>query len=155
MEYYIVTRPAFRIVGLRTPLPKDAEEGFALVPQCWAEAGPRLPELLGLSSGEPAGVLGVSTCHRERDNYYYIAVASQQEPPAGMYAEEIPGCTWAVFQGRGRLPEAMQDMQRRIVAEWLPDAGYEWAQAADVEVYLEPPGPGETAFQVWLPVVRR
>lgn len=155
MEYRIITRPAFRVVGLRVPLPKDVEESFAAVPRCWAAAGPRLPELLGLSSGDPAGILGVSTCHREGDNYYYIAVASGREPPEGMYAEEIPGCTWAVFQGRGILPEAMQDLQRRIVTEWLPDAGYEWAPAADVEVYLEPPAGAEAAFQVWLPVVKR
>ena len=97
----------------------------------------------------------MSTCHREKDNYYYIAVASDREPPAGMYTEEIPPCTWAIFQGQGRLPEAMQALQRRIVAEWLPDSGYEWAQAADIEVYLGPPAEAETAFQVWLPVVRR
>lgn len=155
MEYQIVTRPAFRVVGLRVPLWKDVEENFSAVPRCWAEAGPRLPELLTLSSGDPAGILGVSTCHREEENYYYIAVASAQEPPAGMYAEEIPPCTWAVFQGRGRLPEAMQSLQRRIVSQWLPDSGYEWARAADVEVYLEPPGSEETAFQVWLPVAKK
>lgn len=35
MEYQIVTKPAFRIVGPRMPLPTDTEEGFDCVPQFW------------------------------------------------------------------------------------------------------------------------
>ena len=38
------------------------------------------------------------------------------------------------------------------MAEWLPDSGYEWAQAPDVEVYLSEPGAEELQFQVWLPI---
>ena len=155
MEYQIVSRPAFRIVGLRTPLPTDAEEGFLLVPKFWGEAGPHIPELYPLMNSDIPGVLGVSTCHREQDNYYYIAVATQEPAPEGMWAEESPACTWAVFSGIGPMPEAMQSLQKRIVAEWLPESGYEWAQAPDIEVYLSARDAEEPAFQVWLPVAKK
>lgn len=155
MEYQIVTREAFRIIGLRVPLPTEAEESFDMVPKFWAEAGQRIPELLELVDQEPEGILGVSTCHRDKDNFYYIAVSSGQEPPEGMYAEEVPACTWAVFSGSGLIPEAIQELQKRIVSEWLPDSGCEWAQAPDVEVYLTPPGAADSRFQVWLPVVQK
>ena len=64
----------------------------------------------------------------------------------------MPAATWAVFTGTGQQPTAIQELQKRIVAEWLPDSGYEWAQAPDVEVYLSEPGAEEPQFQVWLPV---
>lgn len=152
MEYQIVKREAFRIVGFRTPLPADVEESFQVVPRFWAEIGPRQMELIPLMNGEPAGMLGVSTCGQE-DNRYYIAVASDAPVPNGMHEWIVPAATWAVFTGTGQLPDAMQELQRRIVSEYLPDSGYEWAKAPDIEVYLNRPGE-ESRFQVWLPVTR-
>ena len=153
MEYQIVKREAFRIVGFRTPLPMDVEKSFQVVPKFWAEIGPRQAELFPLMGGEPAGMLGVSTCN-EAENYYYIAVASNAPAPEGMQEWTVPAATWAVFTGTGRLPDAMQELQKRIVTEYLPDSGYEWAKAPDIEVYLNQPGE-ESRFQVWLPVTKR
>lgn len=153
MEYQIVKREAFRIVGFRTPLPTDVEESFQVVPRFWAEVGPRQAELFPLMNGEAAGMLGVSTCGEE-ENSYYIAVASSAPVPEGMHEWMVPAATWAIFNGTGRLPEAMQNLQKRIVSEYLPDSGYEWAKAPDIEVYLNRPGE-ESRFQVWLPVIKR
>jgi len=154
MEYQITKREAFRVVGFRTPIPADVEESFRRVPEFWAETGPRLPELLPLMDGNPAGMLGVSTCEK-KDNYYYIAVASSAPVPEGAEEWTVPAAAWAVFTGKGQMPTAIQDLQKRVVSEWLPDSGYEWAQAPDIEVYLDPPGSTGGRFQVWLPVVRR
>lgn len=153
MEYQIVKREAFRIVGFCTPLPADVEESFQVVPRFWAEVGPRQAELFPLMNGEPAGMLGVSTCGEE-ENSYYIAVASSAPVPEGMHEWMVPAATWAIFNGTGQLPEAMQNLQKRIVSEYLPDSGYEWAKAPDIEVYLNRPGE-ESRFQVWLPVIKR
>lgn len=153
MEYQIVKREAFRIVGFRMRLPMDMEKSFQAVPGFWAETGPRQAELFPLMNGDPAGMLGVSTCNEE-ENYYYIAVASNAPVPEGMYEWTVPAAAWAVFTGTGRLPEAMQELQKRIVTEYLPDSGYEWAKAPDIEVYLNRPGE-ESRFQVWLPVTKR
>ncbi len=142
-------REAFRIVGFRTPLPADVEESSQIVPRFWAEVGPRQAELLPLMNGEAAGMLGVSTCGEE----YYIAVAFGVPVPEGMYEWMVPAATWAIFNGTGRLPEAMQNLQKRIVSKYLPDSGYEWAKAPDSEVYLNYPGE-ESRFQVWLPVIK-
>ena len=152
MEYQIVRRGEFRIVGFRMPLPMDAEESFQAVPRFWGEAGPRIGALIPLMDPGTPGLLGVSTCHREEENYYYIAVASNAPAPEGAHAWTVPAATWAVFTGTGQQPTAIQELQKRIVAEWLPDSGYEWAQAPDVEVYLSEPGAEEPQFQVWLPV---
>lgn len=152
MEYQIVRREEFRIVGFRMSLPMDAEESFQMVPRFWGEIGPRIGALIPLMDPETPGLLGVSTCHREEENYYYIAVASNALAPEGTHEWTVPAATWAVFSGTGQQPTAIQELQKRIVAEWLPDSGYEWAQAPDVEVYLSEPGAEEPKFQVWLPI---
>ena len=154
MEYQIVRKDAFRIVGFRTPLTMDVEESFQAVPRFWGEVGPRIGELIPLMSPEMPGVLGVSTCHHEAENSYYIAVASDAPLPEGLCEWTVPAATWAVFTGQGQAPIAIQELQKRIVSEWLPDSGYEWAQAPDVEVYLNGPDAAEAQFQVWLPVQR-
>ena len=151
MEYQIVKREGFRIVGFRTPIPTDQEESFQAVPRFWGEAGPRLGELIPLMDPAMPGVLGVCTCHLEQ-NFYYIAVASDAAVPEGMEEWTVPAATWAVFSGQGAVPHAIQELQRRVVSEWLPDSGYEWSQAPDVEVYLNEPGGEDTQFQVWLPI---
>jgi len=54
------------------------------------------------------------------------------------------------------MPQAMQELQKRVVAEWLPTSGYEYADAPDIEVYPE----GDTLSptyksEIWLPVVKK
>lgn len=153
MEYQIVQKPAFRIVGFRTPIPTDQEESFQCVPQFWAETGHRLGELIPLMDQSFPGVLGVCTMNEE--NYYYIAVASDAAPPDGGHEWTVPAATWAIFSGQGSLPMAIQELQKRIVSEWLPSSGYEWAQAPDIEVYLSTPDSEAAQFQIWIPVTKR
>lgn len=121
------------------------------MPSFWGEVGPRLGELIPLMDLGMLGVLGVSTCHLE-ENFYYIAVASKAPIPERMEEWTVPAATWAIFSGQGQNPTAIQELQKRIVTEWLPDSGYEWAPAPDVEVYLNQAGTEESQFQVWLPI---
>ena len=83
----------------------------------------------------------------DAENYYYIAVASTRPAPEGMHEYVVPACTWAVFPGRGSMPAAMQELQKRVVSEWLPGSGYEWGQAPDLEVYLDDGLSGESSFE--------
>ncbi len=46
---------------------------------------------------------------------------------------------------------AIQELERRVVTEWLPTSGYEYAEGPDVEVYLDPEC---TRFEVWIPVAK-
>lgn len=154
MNYRIEKLPAFRIVGVREAISNDAEEGFKTVPLFWQKSAPVVPQLLSLMDGVPKGLLGLSTCNEieNQQNYYYIAVASDAPAPEGMHELTIPAETWAIFSGSG-TSEDIQNLQIRIVSEWLPTSGYEWANAPDIEIYLNS---GEQMdFEVWLPVVKK
>ena len=154
MEYRIEKREAFRVVGLSAPLDKDLEKNFAVVPQMWGKAASdgTIPRLAALMDGQPAGLLGISACGGEEDWRYFIAVASTR--PAGDYEEyTVPAATWAIFPGQG-ANISLQDLERRVVTEWLPTSGYEYGSAPDVEVYLNP-DPNNAVYEVWIPVVKK
>lgn len=154
MNYRIETKEAFRIVGVSVPLQKDIEKNFAVIPQKWQEISTdgTLQRLIGMMDTPPMGVLGISTCNDTEPWRYYIAVSTSQEK--GELSEYIvPQATWAVFPGEG-TNESIQELERRIVTEWLPTSGYEYGNAPDVEVYLNP-DPQNAKYEVWIPVVKK
>lgn len=154
MEYRIETKEAFRIVGVSAPLHREIEENFQIVPRMWQDAvsNGTIQKLAGMMDTPFKGLLGVSACNDEEAWKYFIAVASEWDK--GDFDEYIiPASTWAVFPGTG-TNQSVQELERRIVTEWLPTSGYEYANAPDVEVYLNP-DPQNAQYEVWIPVSRR
>lgn len=50
--------------------------------------------------------------------------------------------------------QAIQQLEQRIVTEWLPTSGYEYDNGPDVELYISP-DPQNAKFEVWIPVVKK
>lgn len=172
MEYRIVKKESFRVVGVREALqvaplpnksdigkdfdPDDVAESFKRVPVFWQESAQngKIAQICTMIDNEPLGLLGVSDCSNEGgSNFYYIAVATDKPVPDGMYECIIPAGMWAVFSGSG-LPSSIADLQKRIYSEWLPSSGYEWANSPDIEVYLDD-NPKHMKYEVWLPVIKK
>lgn len=159
MDYRIEKKKAFRIVGLSMPMEKDIEKNFQSVPMFWQETSQSgaIPKLYSLANAEPRALLGVSACMGDDEWAYFISVAStlpipEDSPEFCEYT--VQACTWAVFPGKGAMPASIQELEKRIVTEWLPVSGYEYANAPDIEVYLNA-DPQNTEFEVWLPVIRK
>ena len=154
MNYRIETKEAFRIVGVSVPLEKDIEKNFAVIPSKWQEISVNgtLQKLISMMNAEPMGVLGISTCNSQEPWRYYIAVSTSIENEE---LEEyiVPAATWAIFPGTG-TNQSIQELEKRIVTEWLPTSGYEYADAPDVEVYLNP-DPQNAQYEVWIPVTKK
>lgn len=158
MNYKIVRKESFKIVGVKEHYDMNVEECFAKVPQFWQRTVQSgiIPNILSRMDSEPYGLLGVSTCMNGKDFDYYIAAASTKDTPAGMTEYTVPECTWAVFECVGPMPAAIQELQKRIITEWLPTSGYEYANAPDIEVYFE--GDQQAAdykCEVWLPITKK
>ena len=154
MNYRIETKEAFRILGVSCPLDKEIENNFMVVPKMWQEASENgtIQKLAGIMDTPPRGLLGVSACNDEEQWKYYIAVSSTK---ASAEFEEyiVPASTWAIFSGSG-TNQSIQELEQRIVTEWLPSSGYEYANAPDLEVYLNP-DPQNAQYEVWIPVIRK
>ncbi len=159
MNYRIEKKEAFRIIGASQPLKSDVKENFQIVSKMWQEAMKNgiIPKLASRMNTSFQGLLGVSTCNEQDKWYYYIAVAEEKEKDSGeqeIFEEyTVPAATWAIFSGTG-ANEAIQQLESRIITEWLPTSGYEYANAPDIEVYIDP-DPSTGRYEVWIPVVKK
>lgn len=154
MNYRIETRDAFRIIGVSAPLHQELEKNFAVVPDMWqkAVANGTIQKLAAMMDTPPMGLLGVSACNDEEQWKYFIAVSSTGEDDE--FEEYIvPASTWAIFPGSG-TNQSVQELEQRIISEWLPASGYEYANAPDIEVYINP-DPQNAQYEVWIPVMKR
>lgn len=152
MEYRVETHPGFSVAGLSCPLSREIEENFAQVPQLWARAAQTdlIPRLVSLMDTPIKGILGVAACGDPDGPWRYYVSAAVSRCPEDLERFDVPAGTWAIFPGTGG-PEAIQQLERRIVTEWLPTSGYEYAQGPDLEVYHSA-DPANMTFEVWIPV---
>lgn len=154
MNYRIETKDAFRIIGVSHPLDKEIENNFAVVPQMWQDAAVNgtIQKLAGCMNATPMGLLGVSACNDMEQWKYFIAVSSTEDV-AEFEEYIIPAATWAIFRGTG-ANQGIQELEQRIVTEWLPTSGYEYANAPDIEVYLNP-DLQNAEYEVWIPITKK
>lgn len=155
MNYRILKKDAFRIIGVSKPLEKEIEKNFEIVPGMWAEAAVSglIPKLAAKMEGNPVGLLGVSLCNDNENWRYYIAVASGKALESDLEEYIVPEALWAVFSGEGKN-QSIQELEKRIVTEWFPSSGYEYGNAPDIEVYLNA-DPENAKYEVWIPVVKK
>ena len=137
LSYRVEQKEAFRIVGLSRPLEPEIEKNFAVVPGLWQEAAMNgtVEKLAGMMDSAPAGILGVSVCSNEEQWKYFLAAASTKKDDS-LEEYMVPAFTWAIFSGEGACPGAIQELERRIVTEWLPTSGYEYDNGPDIEVWI-------------------
>lgn len=155
MNFRIEKKEAFRIIGVSTPLQQgDNEKNFKIVPKFWRKSHMKgtVKKLVGLMKNDPMGMLGVSV-YGKNSLKYYIAVSNGDETAHKFEEYTVPALTWAIFPGEGARI-SMQDLQRSIFTEWLPSSGFEYAEVADIEVFLNA-DPKNSKFEVWIPVVKR
>ncbi|NLO93657.1 MAG: AraC family transcriptional regulator [Clostridiaceae bacterium] len=154
MEYRIENKEAFRIIGVCEPLHREIEKNFEVVPQMWQNAvtDGTIQRLADMINGEPMGMLGICICNEENWRYF-IAVASSHGIDSTLQEYIVPAATWAIFSGSGSA-QSIQELEKRIMTEWLPTSGYEYGNAPDVEVYLNP-DPKNTKYEVWIPVEKK
>lgn len=156
MNYRIEKKEAFRIVGVSQPLHNELEKNFEIVPQMWQKVAldGTLQKLIPMMDSQPQGVLGISICNNPEEWKYFISVSSTKSIDNTLEEYTVPAFTWAIFSGEGQCPQAIQELEKRIVTEWLPTSGYEYDNGPDIELYLNP-DPQNAKFEVWIPVVKK
>lgn len=153
MNYHMVKKDSFRVVGYSVKIDKNMEKNCEIIPKFWdkVSSSGQLENLWLLMEEEIPGVLGIRRDNEVGEWDYLIVVASNAPLQEEMIEYEVPTAQWAVFSDRGPMPDAIQNLHKRIFTEWLPISGYEYANAPDIEVYLDS-NPENLAFEVWFPV---
>lgn len=154
MNYKIVKEEEIRVIGKKIKLKPTLEENFSITPNFWAQSvmDGTIDTLATIMDTKFQGLMGVSVCNESDEWEYYIAVASTKTTDE---FEEliIPPLTWAVFYGEG-TNISIQELETRIITEWLPTSGYEYANAPEFELYLNP-DPNNAKYEVWMPILRK
>ncbi|MET8624124.1 AraC family transcriptional regulator [Kitasatospora sp. NPDC004669] len=162
MEYRIVEKPDFRIVGrkARVPLiylgvnPHIAE----FIKGLGAETVERITALTGK---DPIGIVSVTddfSPNREEGSEldYWHAVVAREDAvvPDDLEVLHVPAGTWAVFTNKGAFPQALQEMWGDVASQWFPSNPYEARPGPEVLKTRFVPGTGDAEAELWIPVAR-
>lgn len=158
MDYKIVEKDAFTIMGISRVL----QYGNAMteVPKMWSDF------MKTEKNKVVCGMYGVNIDESMSKNEFEYWIADHYNPamdiPKGFGTKVIPAFTWAVFPCQGAMPQTMQEVQKKIFSEWMPNsAEYEIAAGYNIELYHDPAGypkglqDEQYYSEIWIPVKRK
>lgn len=155
MDYKIMKKDAFTVIGSSKRFSyKDAESA---IPEFWTQ---HYAEGRGKYV---CGMFGINIDEKMGNEEFEYLIADMYNPlmdvPEGFVTKVIPAFTWAVFPCTGPMPEALQDVNKKIFAEWLPALKeYEFAAGYCIEMYEDikkyPKGTMDENYysEIWIPV---
>ena len=151
MEPKIVELPGFTVVGMRYVGDNKNQE----IAQMWSEFNRDCLWIKYVKRFSPG--LGVCTMiPGEKEKFEYIAgfmVDKVEEIPQGFVSKELKPQKYAVFTHKGSL-ETLKNTYSYAYATWLPNSGYEYDDASDLEWYdnrFKDFAP-ESEFDILLPI---
>ena len=158
MNYKIVDKCSFEVIGKETRITMVDGENFQQVPKFWADCmADGSCDWIQSRAGK-LGTLGVCKDfgkYNEAFNYMIAVEKTNETLPKGYISTTIPAATWAVFESVGALPKAIQDTTRRIFSEWMPSTGYQHACAPELEIYPEGDNNSEDyRCEIWIPIIK-
>ncbi|MFH8657202.1 AraC family transcriptional regulator [Streptomyces afghaniensis] len=164
MQYRIVDRPAFTVVGFKTRVPLvHSGPNQAIVDFVRGIDKQALERLGKLSDQEPHGIVAVcddldpSRAEGTELDYYQAVISAASAPtdaPAGTTTLPVPPGTWAVFTTSGPAPRAIQELWRDVFTEWFPSNPYRSRPGPEI-LRTDLSADGTTAdAELWLPVER-
>lgn len=154
MEYKIVEKPAFKVMGVSRMF--SYESANTDIPKYWEEI------YISAKVKPVMGMYGICYDEKMAGNQFRYMIAddynADNAAEKNLEGFEIPAHTWAVFPCRGPMPLPLQEVNRRIFSEWLPASQYEIAEGYNIEYYSNPAdfkgGTQDPEYyaEVWIPV---
>lgn len=152
MDYKIVSRDSIDVLGMTRAF--KAAKSFDDLPKFWTEYFSKGYHKL------VAGDMGV--CQQESlasENFKYT-IGCEYKPgaeiPNGFGIIAIPASTWVVFKSVGSMPQAIQEVWKRIYSEWQPQAEYERIEEYDFEFYTKGDNQSKDyVSEIWIPVKKK
>ncbi|MEH7511859.1 AraC family transcriptional regulator [Gottfriedia acidiceleris] len=159
MQFNIVEKSAFQVVGVKKEFSYLNDQQQQLIPKMWEEVNENgtSDQLYEINNGDIKGVLGVCMMSEEQKSKnlleYWVATEYEGDAPEDFYHHEIPASKWAVFGVHGAMPHAMQSTWKKIFSEWFPSSGYSHAGIPEFELYPEGNPFSEDYYtEIWIPV---
>ncbi len=162
MNYKIVEKEAFDIIEKVEAHTVENSENEKSIPDFWARShnDGTIKKLLDTAT-DRAYIFGVcygNLPENAKTFDYSIAAKCDKNTvvPEGFRKNTIPARTWAVFECRGAMPNAIQDLWHKIVSEFFPTSSYKPTYEMDIEAYSEGNmGDLDYYSEIWIPVVKK
>ncbi|MFD4928999.1 effector binding domain-containing protein [Peribacillus butanolivorans] len=159
MKYNIIERDSFQLIGIKREFSLVNGENLIGIPKLWDKVNSDgTDDQLGkLNNGQIKGLLGVCVDKRilEKNETmdYWIATEYNGQVPEGYSSLTIPASKWVIFEVHGPMPDAIQEVWKRIFSEWFPTSGYEHAGTPEMEVYTDDDASNPDYYsEIWIPV---
>jgi len=156
MQYRIVEKDSFEVVGVKESFSWENGENLIGIPKMWKKAHGEgiVDTLVEVNDGAIKGILGV--CFDPLSNGeidYWVAAASKSKKLENLESLTIPASKWSVFEVHGAMPDAIQRAWKKIHTEWFPSSGYVHAGTPDLEVYTnDNPSSSDCYSEIWIPI---
>ena len=162
MDYRIIEKEAFDIIEKVEAHAVENSENAKSIPDFWTRAhnDGTVKKLLDTTTDRTYifGVCYGNLSENAKTFDYSIAVKCNENTvvPEGFRKNTIPARTWAVFECKGAMPHAMQDMWHKIASEFFPTSGYQPTYEMDIEAYTEGDmSSPDYCSEIWVPVIRK
>jgi len=155
LNYKILKKEQMRIVGIKKWFSVENDSQMREIPKMWDAVSDGIKKrIVSLSNHD--GAVGLCADMYDGGFDYWIGCMSDKACPEGLEEITIPAASWAVFEIIGPvrpLPNAMQDIWKRIYSEWLPNSVYEHAMLPEIEYYSSGDMMAEDyRSEIWIPV---
>jgi AraC family transcriptional regulator len=131
MDFKIKTMEPFKVAGKSILVDAVDGKNFKIIPEFWKTCNKdgTVEKIETLAKKNKGGILAGTTaavlCYKETDTeekWSYLAGAEVFNDEPGLETITIPAQTWAIFESRGPMPDAIQKVWKRIFREWFPSS---------------------------------
>lgn len=160
MQYRIVAKDAFRLVGRKARVPL-VHEGMnpAIVEFVRGIDAATLERMAELGDQDPRGIVNVSDnlaasrAEGTELDYYHVVATSAPAPP-DLDSLDVPAGDWAVFESSGAFPQALQHLWRDVFTQWFPANPYRSRPGPEMSRTVLSPDGTHADAELWIPVER-
>lgn len=162
MDYKIIEKDSFEIIEKVETQPIENEINAKSIPDFWTRShNDGTVKSLLENTIDKTFIFGVcygNNSDNAKSFEYSIGAVCDGKTivPKGFRKNTIPARTWAIFECKGAMPNAMQDMWHKITSEFFPTFGYQPTYEMDIEAYAEGDMNDENyRSEIWIPVVKK
>lgn len=162
MNYKIVEKEAFDIIEKAETHSVENAENAKSIPAFWARSHQDgTVKTLMNATTDRTFIFGVcyGNLPKNAKTFDYSIAATYSKDaavPDGFRRNTIPARTWAVFECKGAMPDAIQALWHKIVSEFFPTSSYKPTYEMDIEAYSEGNMSDPNYYsEIWIPVVRK
>lgn len=164
MEFRIVEKPAFNLVGVSKRVPMQFEGvNNEIVKLAMSITEEQRKEIHALKNMEPYEIVNASyeadANFLKEEGYltHLIGVLTTEDNVSDLLDKvPVPACTWAVFPNEGPFPSTLQETMAKAYSEWLPSSNYELINVPTFSFTKMDENKKDYAYsEVWIPVRKK